>query len=169
MDRREFLGLTGLAVGALGAVPAWAAELAASAPPDALLKELARSIHGTVVAPGSPAYNQARLAESTRFDAIHPHAVVYCANASDVVKAMLWARKHAVHVVPRSGGHSYGGYSTTSGVILDVSRLSAVKVAPGAKTAVIGAGAQLIDVYSQLFAHGVTIPAGSAPPSASPA
>ena len=161
MDRRQFLGLTGLAVGAAGAAPAWAGRLAAAAASDPRLKELARAIDGSVVAPGSAAYEQARLVESTRFDAIHPHAVVYCANAGDVATAMRWARKHAIHVVPRSGGHSYGGYSTTSGVVLDVSRLNAVKVAPGAKTAVIGAGAQLIDVYSKLFAHGVTIPAGS--------
>ena len=162
MDRRQFLGLTGLAAGAISAAPAaWATRLAAAAPPDPRLKELARSIHGTVVAPGSPAYGQARLLESTRFDAVHPHAVVYCANAGDVEKAMLWARKHGVHVVPRSGGHSYGGYSTTTGVVLDVSRLNTVHVAPGGKTAFVGAGAQLIDVYSQLFAHGVTIPGGS--------
>ncbi len=136
-------------------------KVAAAAPPSAKLKALAKSIHGTVVAPGSPAYAEARLAESTRFDAIHPHAVVYCANAGDVEKTILWARTYGVHVVPRSGGHSYGGYSTTSGVIIDVSRLNQIHVAPGAKTAVIGAGAQLIDVYSELFAHGVTIPAGS--------
>ena len=97
----------------------------AAAPADPRLKELAKSIHGTVVAPGSPAYAEARLAESTRFDAIHPHAVVYCANAGDVEKTILWARKYGVHVVPRSGGHSYGGYSTTTGVVIDVSRLNA--------------------------------------------
>jgi FAD/FMN-containing dehydrogenase len=46
-------------------------------------------------------------------------------------------------------------------VVVDVSRISAIRVAADGKTAVVGAGAQLIDVYSELFAHGVTIPAGS--------
>ena len=125
--------------GAVFAAPAWAERLMAAAPSDPRLKELAKSLHGTVVAPGSPAYAAARLAESTRFDAIHPHAVVYCANAGDVEKAILWARKYGVHVVPRSGGHSYGGYSTTTGVIIDVSRLNQIHVAPGGKSAVISA------------------------------
>jgi FAD/FMN-containing dehydrogenase len=159
MGRREFLGRSALVAGAL-AIPAWATKAATAALPSAKLRALAKSIHGTVVAPGSASYNQGRLLESTRFDATHPEAIVYCANATDVQKTMVWALKNGVHVVPRSGGHSYGGYSTTSGgVVIDVSRLNAIH--PVGKTAVIGAGAQLIDVYSQLFAHGVTIPGGS--------
>ena len=72
-----------------------------------------------------------------------------------------WARRHRVHLVPRSGGHSYGGYSTTSGVVLDVSRLSQVCVSGG--RAVVGAGALLVDVYAALAAHGRMIPAGTCP------
>ena len=63
--------------------------------------------------------------------------------------------------MPRSGGHSYGGYSTTTGVVLDVSRLNRVRVAGG--RAVVGAGAVLVDVYAALAAHGLMIPAGTGP------
>ena len=76
-------------------------------------------------------------------------------------KTIRWARKHGIHIVPRCGGHSYGGYSTTSGVVVDVTRMKRVRVSGAAAT--IGAGARLIDVYAQLLAHGVTIPAGSCP------
>ena len=51
---------------------------------------------------------------------------------------------------PRSGGHSYGGYSTGSGLVLDVSRMHGVQLANGIAT--VGAGAQLIDVYTALAA-----------------
>ncbi len=61
----------------------------------------------------------------------------------------------------RSGGHSYAGYSTTSGLIVDVSLMSSVSVT-GA-TANIGAGAQLVDVYSGVAASGLGVPAGSCP------
>jgi FAD/FMN-containing dehydrogenase len=161
VNRRAFLLRTAQAGLAAGAVGSLAARLAQAALDDAPLHELAHSIEGTVVVPGSPAYARARLLESTRFDAVHPRAIVYCANAGDVAKAVRWARKHQIHVVARSGGHSYGGYSTTTGVVLDVSRLDAVTVAPDRRTSSIGAGAQLIDVYAKLFAHGVTIPGGS--------
>jgi hypothetical protein len=73
-----------------------------------------------------------------------------------------WARKHGIHNVPRCGGHSYAGYSTTSrGVVVDVSSMNRVHVHDGIAT--VGAGARLIDVYSGLASLGLTIPAGSCP------
>jgi FAD/FMN-containing dehydrogenase len=164
MDRGQFLARASrgaLAVGALGSMRGWTSLLAPGSAADKPLQELARRVHGAVVTPASAAYAQARLLESTRYDGVHPQAVVCASNAADVAATIDWARRHGVHVVPRSGGHSYGGYSTTTGVVLDVSRLNRVQVAPDNKTAVVGAGARLIDVYSALAARGVTIPAGS--------
>ncbi|MGZ4386009.1 MAG: FAD-binding oxidoreductase [Gaiellaceae bacterium] len=164
MDRRELLERAGrgvLAAGVLGIDPGWTRRLWATASSDPQLSELAGSISGDVVSPGTAAYERARLLESTRFDAVRPRAVVFCESVEDVQKTLHWAGKHAVHVVPRAGGHSYGGYSTTPGVVLDVSRVGGVHVGPGKKTAVIGAGAELIDVYAQLSHEGVAIPAGS--------
>ncbi|HEY2311764.1 MAG TPA: FAD-dependent oxidoreductase, partial [Gaiellaceae bacterium] len=83
----------------------------------------------------------------SRFDGTHPRAIVYCESAADVEKTVRWARRHAIHIVPRCGGHSYAGYSTTS----------------RNDVATVGAGACLIDVYAPLAAHGRTIPAGSCP------
>jgi FAD/FMN-containing dehydrogenase len=124
--------------------------------------ELANGLRGEVVLPGASAYEQARLLFDTRFDAIKPRAVVFCESIADVQRTVRWARKHAVRMVPRSGGHSYGGYSTTSGVIVDVSRLNGVALDPSHR-AVVGAGARLIDVYAGLAQHGRTVPAGSCP------
>jgi FAD/FMN-containing dehydrogenase len=98
----------------------------------------------------------------SRFDGTHPRAIVYCESAVDVEKTIRWAQKHAIHVVPRSGGHSFAGYSTTStGVVVDVSRMRGVHLHDGVAT--VGAGARLIDVYATLDAHHRTIPAGSCP------
>jgi FAD/FMN-containing dehydrogenase len=75
-----------------------------------------------------------------------------------------WAVGHNVQMRARSGGHSYAGYSTLSnGVVLDLSKMRSISVNRRAKTATVGAGAQLIDVYSGLAAKGATIPAGSCP------
>src|SRR5262249_57162124 len=68
-----------------------------------------------------------------------------------------------VRIAAGSGGHSYGGYSTTTGVILDVTRMSKISVTATARSAFVGAGARLIDVYAGLWEHGMTIPAGSCP------
>src|SRR5205085_4112734 len=146
LNRREFLGL---AVGAVLLAP----------PPH--LRELRRGLAGDVLTPTSAGYNRARLLYSPRFDSIHPQAIVLAETAEDVAHTIRWARRHRVHLVPRSGRHSYGGYSTTTGVVLDVSRLNRVRVSGG--QAVVGAGALLVDVYAALAAHGRMIPAGTCP------
>jgi FAD/FMN-containing dehydrogenase len=64
----------------------------------------------------------------------------------------------------RSGGHSYAGYSTlTGGVVLDLRKLNWVNFDKAAGSATIGAGVQLIDIYSELAKDGVTLPGGSCP------
>lgn len=152
LDRRQLLA----GAGALVLSPR-----RAHAGPPAPLAELQREISGTVVGRASAAYDGARRLYNTRFDAFRPLAVVYCASLGDVQKTVRWSRRHGIRLAARSGGHSYGGYSSApGGVIVDLSRLAAVSVRPGGK-AVIGAGAKLIDVYNGLWQHRVAVPAGS--------
>jgi FAD/FMN-containing dehydrogenase len=125
------------------------------------LRELRRGLSGDVLTGTSSGYNRARLLYSPRFDSVHPEAIVFAETVEDVAHTIRWARRYRVHLVPRSGGHSYGGYSTTTGVVLDVSRLNRVRVSGG--QAVVGAGALLLDVYAALAAHGRMIPAGTCP------
>jgi FAD/FMN-containing dehydrogenase len=127
-----------------------------------IFDELASGMRGDVVVRGAAGYDQARVLYNTRFDTVTPRAVVFCESLADVQRTVRWARRHAVRIVPRSGGHSYGGYSTTSGVILDVSRLNRISLDARGRAAV-GAGTRLIDVYDQLSRRGRTIPAGTCP------
>jgi hypothetical protein len=85
-------------------------------------------------------------------------------DTADVQAAVRWAAAHHVSVRARSGGHSYAGYSTlTGGAVLDLRNLRAISFNRHTKTATVGAGAQLIDLYAALAPHGVTVPAGSCP------
>ena len=122
-----------------GIGPIWT-EVASAGPTPAQLRALARQIHGPVVTPSSPGYNRARIVQDTHFNSARPRAIVYCESTTDVQKTIAWARKNGVRIVGRSGGHSYGGYSTTSsGVVVDVSRMNFVQP-HGGGTALIGAG-----------------------------
>jgi FAD/FMN-containing dehydrogenase len=146
---------------ALGAVP-FADALAGAAAPSGIFRELDRSLHGDVVQRGARGYNAARVLYNTRFDSIKPQAIAFCESATDVQRTIRWARRHGIHIVPRAGGHSYGGYSTTSGVVVDVSRIDAISLAVN-NNAALGAGARLIDVYAALAQGGRTVPAGTCP------
>ena len=114
------------------------------------------------VRPGDAKWAAARQLYNTRFDSLKPAAVAYVAHADDIRTTLAYARAHHIRVAIRNGGHSYGGWSSGNGrLIVDVSKLNRVRAGGG--SAVIGAGAKLIDVYRALTAKGVTIPAGSCP------
>ncbi|MET7379643.1 FAD-binding oxidoreductase [Streptomyces sp. NPDC005526] len=123
---------------------------------------LGRELDGTLLRPGDASWTTARTLYNTRFDTLRPAAVAYVAHAGDIRTVLSYARAHHVPVSIRNGGHSYAGWSSGDGrLILDVSRLNRIRASGG--SAVVGAGAKLIDVYRGLAAKGVTIPAGSCP------
>ncbi|GAC1345915.1 MAG: FAD-binding oxidoreductase [Ktedonobacteraceae bacterium] len=125
--------------------------------------ELARSLQGTLIRPASPYYPTARQLFNRRFDHVYPAAIAYGVSPADVQTCLAFARRFDLPLTPRAGGHSYAGYSTTTGLVLDVTRMSAVTVDVEAGTANVGAGARLIDVYAALAPHGLVLPAGTCP------
>lgn len=128
---------------------------------DPRLRGLARLVRGPVIAPGRPLYDTARLVFDANYSHVRPLAVVRPVDAADISQVVRWAQRTGVHIVARSGGHSYAGYSTTRGLVVDLSRLSGVRVAAG--QAVVGPGARLGIVYDALARHGLAIPAGTCP------
>jgi hypothetical protein len=125
--------------------------------------DLARSLDGTLVLPSASAYADAKLVYNLRFAGVDPAALAFCASSSDVGRCIAFARDHGLAAAARSGGHSYGGYSTCPGLVIDVSGMNTVTADAGSMTAVIGAGTQLVDVYTQLSNAGMLLPAGSCP------
>ena len=159
MTRAELLrrGAGAVSVLALPALLETADALAA--PP---LAALASAVRGPVLRPFSAGYAAASSVFDSHYASVKPLAVVQPLDAKDVAATVKWARGHGVHIVAKSGGHSYGGYSTVAnGVVVDLSKLRSIGVAPGRAT--IGAGARLGNIYAALGAHGVAIPAGTCP------
>jgi len=98
--------------------------------------ELSRSLQGTLIRPDSPQYPIARQ----RFDHVLPAAIAYCASPADVQSCLAFARRFGLPLTPRSGGHSYAGYSTTTGLVLDVTQMSTVVADAETRTAQMEAG-----------------------------
>jgi FAD/FMN-containing dehydrogenase len=124
-------------------------------------RALERSLTGTLRRPTSSGYDEQRLLFDRRFDAVMPAAIAGVASAADIARCLAFAKRFAIPITVRSGGHSYVGASTGTGLVIDVRSLSSIDVAAGHAT--IGAGAALVDVYNELALHGVSIPAGSCP------
>ena len=162
VDRRTLLERGAQAALVAGTMPWWRLPELVEAT-DPRVRALARELRGDVVGRGQAGYDAARLLRSTRFDGVHPLAVAYCEGADDVARCVRWATTNGIRLAARSGGHSYGGYSTVQGgLVVDVSRIDGVALAADHRTATVGAGATLGEVYDRLYAAGhVTIPAGS--------
>lgn len=180
LNRREFLErglLATLGAGALAGCAATArarpktttqptaARSPAPPPSAAAWAALGASLAGRLVRPSDRAYATARLVYNLRFEGATPAAIAYCASATDVQRVLDFARHHQIRPIPRCGGHSYGGYSTGNGLIVDVTPLHAVTVAraAGKLTATVGAGTRLIDLYAATANAGVLVPGGSCP------
>ncbi len=185
MDRRTFLRRAGTATAALGATALVGTTAACTSSPHhpsgaggsstttskgstattigpPQWSALAATLTGSLVVPGDAGYPNGALLYNEVFSP-HPAAIAYCATAVDVQRCVAYARDHGVQLAARSGGHSYGGYSSCPGLVIDVSSLNAVGVQSGMQFATVGAGAQLVDVYNQLGASGVLLPGGSCP------
>jgi FAD/FMN-containing dehydrogenase len=158
MNRRGFIKLCALS----GMGPWIASAIPVGGPRLADWTALARGLTGKLVLPQNDEYGVARRVFNPRFDSILPAAIAFCRNPDDVRECLAFVRSNRISVRLRSGGHSYGGWSTGSGLVLDVSAMNDVAVGDS-QTAVTGAGARLIDMYDALARHGVTVPCGSCP------
>jgi FAD/FMN-containing dehydrogenase len=172
ISRRSFLGLFGGAALTaacsttsparpdIGASASPAGSPSPAAQPD--WAALRARMEGRLVLPADPDYEVSRQLWDSRYDSLTPRAIAYCSSVSDVQRCLELARYAGITPRPRSGGHSYGGWSSGNGLIVDTAAMASVSVDPTG-TAVIGAGARLIDVYAALAAHGRALPAGSCP------
>ncbi len=180
MPRREFLALCALGTlpAVLAACQGGSSTANATATPttktptqsptqaplsDADWTKLGQSLKGTLVRPNSSQYGTARQLFDPRYDNVQVAGIAYCASPQDVQTCLAFVKKFNLPFAARSGGHSYNGYSTSTGLIIDVTRMSTVTVNTSNNTTTIGAGTRLIDVYSALAQHGLALPAGSCP------
>ena len=148
---RSSLTVAGLAAGARATGWLVGSDQAHAAVNAADWSDLARSVRGSLVLPSSPQYPTAHLGWNTIYDGVLPQAVLQAADARDVQQAVNFCRDHGVQPTARSGGHSFQGFSTSTGLIIDVSALNQVRLSPDKQAVRIGSGAQLIDIYRQLF------------------
>src|SRR3954468_13076399 len=125
------------------------------------VKELERRLRGSVVLPGMPDYPAAAAPHASPRWPANPQLIVFCETAADVRICLKLARKKALWCVPRSGRHSLANYSTCSGMILDVSRMSGISVDPVELTARVGAGANFGLLNAVLDGYGLHVPGGT--------
>lgn len=108
--------------------------------PDAL-RQFRAHLKGGLILPGDPGYDAARRIYYWNPDTDRqPALVARCADADDVRYAVAFARKYGLEVAVRGGGHSYMGWSTSNGLIIDLAGLNRAAIDPNKRTCRIDAG-----------------------------
>ena len=120
-------------------------------------------MRGQVIVPGDPIYDSARLVWNRAADR-HPAAIVRCADADDVRRAVEGARSRQLPLAVRSGGHSQAAFGVCDGgVVVDLSALRAIAVDRDRRVARVASGARVADVLDATLAHGLATPMGGCP------
>jgi FAD/FMN-containing dehydrogenase len=167
LARRHFLAMAGVAAGAVPLAGMLGGHHTAQAPAagpgtsDWMALRAALSTH-KLIRPGMRVYPVSKELFDPRFDYKQPAGIAYCASPRDVSTCLAFVRKFGLPVAARAGGHSYAGWSSTTGLMVDVTAMNSFQVGSG-QTVRVGTGLHLIDLYNRLAAHGLAVPGGSCP------
>ncbi|MFJ3775444.1 FAD-binding oxidoreductase [Streptomyces sp. NPDC090075] len=124
---------------------------------------LAGEVAGRVFLPGSAGFRVGSHLFNTRYKHRAPAAVLTAAHASDVQRALVWAREQGIPVVARSGGHSFAGYSVNDGLVIDLSRLTETRADGSTGLVVAGGGARISHVYDAMQPYEMVFSTGTSP------
>ena len=118
------------------------------------------TLRGELLEPASPSYDAARIVWNGMIDR-HPAFIARCANAADVVQSVNFARGNRLTIAIRSGGHNVAGYAVCDGgLMIDMSPMNAVRIAPGLDIATVEGGATWGDVDAATTAFDRATPGG---------
>jgi FAD/FMN-containing dehydrogenase len=126
----------------------------------ATLKEFEDGLHGELTRPSDSAYDEARSIWNGLHDA-HPAVVARCADTSDVLHAIGFARSEGLEVAVRGGSHSIPGFSTCDGgIVIDLSPMKGIEVDPSRGTAVAEGGVLWQELDAATQEHGLAVTGG---------
>ena len=124
------------------------------------LEALSGGLRGEICVAGDNGYDEARTIWNAMVDK-RPGMIVRCAGAADVALAVKFASERNLLVAVRGGGHNIAGNAVCDGgLMIDLSRMTSVRVDPQGRTARVEPGATLGDVDKECQAHALVVPTG---------
>src|SRR5262245_28862344 len=126
---------------------------------------LRSSLRGSLVLPEDESYDETRAVWNAAIDR-RPAAIVRCANASDVQRAIEVARARGLSIAVRGGGHSFAGKAVCDdGLMIDCTPMKQVDIDRERRVARAGSGCTLGDFDAATQGVGLATTMGTAPPT----
>lgn len=146
----------------LQSAPPRRARAQAAAAVDPIASLVLPAADGKVLRPGDAGFNG--LLPFNLRTTVRPQVIAQCKTAHGVSLAVQWARQNQFALCGHGGGHSYEGFSSCAGIMIDVRSMNSVVINAANQTARIGAGALLGDVAEKLWGQKFALPAGTCKP-----
>jgi FAD/FMN-containing dehydrogenase len=122
--------------------------------------QLKSRFRGELLAPGDQEYDAARAVFNVMIDR-RPALIARCTGSEDVIQAVNLAREQKLLVSVRCSGHNVAGYAVCDdGLVIDLSRMKEITVAPAAQTVHAGAGLNWGELNDALQPHGLAAAGG---------
>src|ERR671925_698498 len=107
---------------------------------DTVVEAFRASLRGALLRPGDAGYEDARKIHNGMIDR-RPALIACCAGVADVLTRVRFAREHDLLVSVHGGGHGMPGFAVCDGgLMLDLSGMKSVHVAPHDRTVRAEAG-----------------------------
>ncbi len=127
---------------------------------DEVIEAFASGLRGRVVRPADDDYDEARQVWNGMIDK-RPALIALCEGVADVVAAVNLAREHELLVAVRGGGHNVAGTAVCDGgIVIDLSRMRAVRVDPEQQRVWAQGGCTWGDVDRETQLFGLAVPGG---------
>ncbi len=123
-------------------------------------KAFAAGFRGAVLQPGDTGYDDARSIWNAMIDRC-PAIIARCLGTADVIRAVTFAREHDLLLAVQGGGHNVAGNAVCDdGLVIDLSGMNAIRVAPDSKTARVEPGVRMADIDHETAPFGLVVPGG---------
>ena len=128
---------------------------------DAALQDFRGSLHGETLIPGDDGYDSARRIWNAMIDK-RPALIARCSGTADVINSVNFARENDLLISVRGGGHNFPGNSVCNdGLMIDLSRMTGVRVDPAARTVRAQGGTKWGAFDHETQAFGLAAPGGT--------
>ena len=124
------------------------------------LEAFAAGLHGRVIGPDAPDYDEARAIWNGMINR-RPAVIARCAQTADVIRAVRFAREYDLLLAVRGGGHNVAGTAVCDGgLVIDLSAMKGIEIDGQGRAARAEAGLLWGEVDAATQARGLAVTGG---------
>ena len=128
---------------------------------EAAVEDFRGSLHGESLLPDDAGYDSARRIWNAMIDK-RPALIACCSGTADVINSVNFARENGLLISVRGGGHNFPGNSVCNdGLMIDLSRMTGVRVDPASRTVRAQGGTKWGAFDHETQAFGLAAPGGT--------